>query len=321
MSLSPTDVGHRVVVRRVLGDPDAVRPQYGDVLGELIELDAERQRVVVRTATGDTVAVAVADVVAAKRIPPRPPGSLPVADLELERIAALGWRGLDTATLGDWQLRAAGGWTGRANSVLPLGDPGMPLDAALDVVRDWYSARDLPPTVQLPLPACDELRRALEERGWSDRWGALVLVASVRALRAARLAVPGLPPVTVAAEPDDAWLAAYHYRGDALPAVALDVLRNAAAPGFAAVRLDGVPVAICRLVVDEGWMGITALEVDPAHRRRGLATHLLAGTVEYAAGQGARGVYLQVDSDNTGAVAMYEKLGFRHHHTYRYYRP
>jgi len=321
MSLSPTDVGHRVVVRRVVTGTDAGRPQFGDVLGELIELDAEHQRVVVRTARGDVVAVPVADVVAAKRVPPRRARPVDVDDLELERIAALGWRGLDVENLGGWLLRAAGGWTGRSNSVLPLGSPGLPLDAALEYVRGWYRARDLAPTIQLPLPALAELEEALRERGWTDRWGALVLVAGVGALRAAQLAVPGLPPVTVAESPDPAWLAAYHYRGGALPAVAADVLRVADSPGFASVRLDGVPVAICRLAVDEGWVGVTAVEVDPAHRRRGFATHLLAGAVEWAAARGARGVHLQVDSDNAPALAVYEKLGFRRHHHYRYFRP
>ncbi|TQS46619.1 GNAT family N-acetyltransferase [Cryptosporangium phraense] len=314
MSLRPADVGHRVVVRRVLGEPgpgeqNDGRPQFGDLLGELIELDADRQRVVVRTAAGD-VAVPVAEVVAAKRVPAR------VDALELERIAALGWRGLDTGTLGGWQLRAAGGWTGRANSVLPLGDPGIPLEAALDAVREWYAARELPPTIQLPLPARDDLRRELEARGWADQWGALVLVSSAAPLR--RSGVPGLPPVTVDDEPDDAWLAAYQYRGNPLPPIARQVLVEGAAPGFASIRENGATLAICRTSVDEGWLGITAVEVDPAHRRRGLATHLLAGVVEQTA---AENVYLQVDPENTAAVALYRKAGFRRHHIYRYYRP
>lgn len=72
MSLSPTDVGHRVVVRRVLTGPESKRPRYGDLLGELIELDAEHQRIVVRIASGAEVWVPVEEIVAAKRIPPRP---------------------------------------------------------------------------------------------------------------------------------------------------------------------------------------------------------------------------------------------------------
>ena len=34
-----------------------------------------------------------------------------------------GWPPLERGELGGWMLRAAGGFTGRANSVLPLGDP------------------------------------------------------------------------------------------------------------------------------------------------------------------------------------------------------
>ena len=44
--------------------------------------------------------------------------------LELERVAAAHWRGTEQEWLGEWLLRAADGFTGRANSALPLGDPG-----------------------------------------------------------------------------------------------------------------------------------------------------------------------------------------------------
>jgi GNAT superfamily N-acetyltransferase len=331
MSLSPADIGHRVVIRRLLTTDSAERPRFSDLLGVLVRLDAEDRRVVVQTAAGVEVSVPVGEIAAAKRIPPKRERSAPadrevpedreVPDLELERIAALGWQGLEIERLGGWLLRAAGGWTGRANSVLPLGDPGLPLDAALDHVSAWYSARHLPPTMQLPLPAREDLRAALAERGWTDRWGALVLTAGVAALRAKGLAVPGLPPVTVVTEPGPAWLAAYHYRGGALPPVAPAVLRAAAAPAFAAVEEAGKPITICRLSVDEGWVGITAVEVSPGHRRCGLATHLLAGALDWAFENGVRSAYLQVDSDNTAALALYEKAGFRVHHAYRYYRP
>lgn len=51
--------------------------------------------------------------------------------ITLEKVAARGWRGTSTAHIGDWLLRAGGGFTGRANSVLPLGSAGCHLDAAL----------------------------------------------------------------------------------------------------------------------------------------------------------------------------------------------
>ena len=62
----------------------------------------------------------------------------------LERVAAQHWRGTEEEWLGGWLLRAAEGFTGRANSALPLADPGLPLDEALDAVTRWYAARGLP---------------------------------------------------------------------------------------------------------------------------------------------------------------------------------
>lgn len=40
---------------------------------------------------------------------------------DLERAAALHWQAPETEPLGEWRLRAAAGFTGRANSALPVG--------------------------------------------------------------------------------------------------------------------------------------------------------------------------------------------------------
>ena len=64
MSLTGDDVGARVVVRRRLAEGG-----YGDLLGELVQWDAE---VVVRDRSGALHTVARADVLAAKRVPPAP---------------------------------------------------------------------------------------------------------------------------------------------------------------------------------------------------------------------------------------------------------
>jgi ribosomal protein S18 acetylase RimI-like enzyme len=328
------DVGYRVVLRCYAGERGG-RQVFSDVLGELI---AWGDVVVVRTAEGIDVTVPRAEVAAAKRIPPRPerrhrpdaaadPGAHATVDiLELERIAALGWRGLHTERLGGWLLRASGGWTGRANSVLPLGDPGLDrdpernLDAALERVERWYAEAGLPPLVQVPLPARTDLRDALFARGWRDAWGALVMTASARDVLARLPIRTDLPDVGFADEPTDAWLSAYHYRGGALPAVAADVLRSGDQPLFAMVVEDGTVVAIARAALDEGWVGVTAVEVEPVARRRGLASHLLRAILRNALDRGAHSVYLQVDDGNTAARALYTGVGFQVHHTYRYLR-
>jgi ribosomal protein S18 acetylase RimI-like enzyme len=242
-------------------------------------------------------------------------------DIELERIAARGWPGLRHDWLDGWLLRAGGGWTGRANSALPLRHDEGDLDVLLDRVCAWYRRAGLPPTIQVPLPARDGLRADLETRGWTERYGAIVMTADVADVLGRTVRPQGLAPVTVAEEPDEAWLAAYHYRGGALPAVARQVLLAGSRPRFLAVPDQGATVAICRVATDQGWMGITAVEVVGSHRRRGLATHLLIAALDLARTEGTRWVYLQTENTNVAAQRLYERAGFTRHHTYRYYRP
>jgi N-acetylglutamate synthase len=94
--------------------------------------------------------------------------------------------------------------------------------------------------------------------------------------------------------------------------------------GFASVRDDaGSVLAIARGSVDQAadgvpWLGVTAVEVHPSARRRGLGGLILGGLAAWAAGHGARCCYLQVGADNAPALALYARHGFVEHHTYQY---
>lgn len=237
---------------------------------------------------------------------------------ELERIAALGWQGLEQQRLGDWLLRAANGFTGRANSLLPLGLPDRPTSAALATVVEWYERRGLRPLVQVPLPLCEELDAVLAARGWRAFNPTSVLAGAVDALVAATPPRPDLPAARESSRPSAAWLAGYRYRGSVLPAVAEQVLSRATAPVFVTVEENQEVLAVGRGVVDEGWLGVTAVTVHEAHRRRGLGTYVMRSLALWGAHRSARSVYLQVARDNTPAVRMYRQLGIAEHHHYHY---
>jgi N-acetylglutamate synthase len=245
---------------------------------------------------------------------------------DLERIAARHWRGTEEDWLGGWLLRAAEGFTGRANSALPLGDPGLPLDDALAAVTRWYRARGLPAMITVPLPLdgdspAHQLDNHLSERSWATRPGpAFVMVASLAASPPAG-ELPAGAEFRVDAEPDDAWLAMYHYRGrDDRPPVLRRVLMSASSQAFTSIRMraTGELLAIGRLSIAGGWAGITAVEVSPARRRAGLGTALTRGICAEAASRCARRVFLQVETGNTPAMALYERCGFRFSHRYHY---
>jgi N-acetylglutamate synthase len=236
---------------------------------------------------------------------------------DLERAAAPGWRGIEEERLGDWLLRAAGGFTGRANSALATGYPGRPAAAAADYVRGWYSARGLPAMIAVPYPAGErhqsELDGLLAGAGWTARPGPATVMIGAAA------AITGEPAgVEIDAEPDAAWLARYHYRGTELPPAARRVLMSAPWQAFASVRRSGITVATGRVAGQHEWAGLTAIEVDPAHRGRGLGRAVTAALTAAAARRGLHKIYLQVEDDNAAARALYAKIGFRDHHGYHY---
>ena len=241
--------------------------------------------------------------------PPRP--TVP----DLERLTARTWRGLEEEPFGDWALRAAGGFTGRANSVLVVGEPPLPLAGAVLAVAGWYADRGLRPQAQLPMPGAEAADAAFGAAGWTRGEDVLVLTAGIGDWAG--------PAVRVQLDdaPDAGWLAGYRYRGTPLPAVAGDVLVHAEHPVFASVRPDpypAVPAAVARGVLVEDWLCVTAVTVDDGYRRRGLATAVMAALGAWARRGNATSCVLQVAASNGPALALYDRLGFTEHHRYHY---
>jgi ribosomal protein S18 acetylase RimI-like enzyme len=73
---------------------------------------------------------------------------------------------------------------------------------------------------------------------------------------------------------------------------------------------DGEPVGLANLAIrgDEGWIG--GVGVVSAARREGLGETLMRAVHDEARARGLRRVWLEVIVENTGAFALYEKLGY-----------
>ncbi len=321
MPLRREHLGQRVVVRRVLPGElgRSGGPAMTDVLGTLVTFDDNS--IAVQREDGERTVISHADIVAGKPVPPRPVARMRITSEELQRIAAAGWVAPHQRSLGDWLLRATAGFTGRANSALPVGDPHMPLDDALAEVEAFYAAQRLPALVQVVegSPRWDELHG----RGWVDaRPGAAsapVQVASVARARRAVASPLRADAVEIRATPDDEWTRVYARTigldGDVVRAV----LTSGDEVGFA--RLGSPVVAVGRAVVTGDWLGLYAVEVLPANRRSGLGTAIVSALLAWGAQRGTLSAYLQTLDDNVAALAMYGRFGFETHHTYRYLRP
>ncbi|MEU8236895.1 GNAT family N-acetyltransferase [Actinoplanes missouriensis] len=311
--LRQQDVGHRVVVRRIVG-VTGDRTLFTDALGELVDLT--ETDLTLATAKG-TVRVPLREVHRAKRVPPaRRAVAADVISLELAADEA--WPAPVRSRLGGWILRAADDWTGRANSALAVGDPDRPLDEAIDAVVRWYTERGQQPLINAPMPLAAPVNAALDERGWTARPLTLVQTTPLAALLTTA-AGSGLPPVDLADAASDEWYAMVAEHKGALPGTALRILNGVPERVFAHVRdADGGLLAVARGAVTgpDRWLGISLLQTAPAARRRGLGAHVVRALAQWASQRGSTRAYLQVEERNAAAVALYNRLGFTTHHTY-----
>lgn len=117
----------------------------------------------------------------------------------------------------------------------------------------------------------------------------------------------------------------------ALAAIHAEAFPPADAWGEGAIRtLLAMPGAVL-LAEDDGFLlarvaggeaEVITLAVRPAARRRGLAARLLARALRACAGAGAAAMFLEVDTANAPALALYARAGFARVGTRRgYYGP
>jgi N-acetylglutamate synthase len=290
--LGPQVVGQRVVVRRVLRGETGPSggPAMTDVLGILLSWDSAE--CVVSPETGPAVTIRVADIVTGKAVPPRGSVRQRVTAREAEIRALPLWTSPTTEPLGEWDLRIVTGDRGRgsrrANSVLAIGDPGLPLVDAAARVQQFYAGFGRVATAQVEVgSAVDE---ALAGAGWaeSEPEDAPYLVGSLVMARRAAGPDHGVETVT---------------EGTRL---------------LSTVGVDGADVGRVRGELNADWLWVHGLRVEESQRRRGLGRRLMAGLLDAAAETGAATVCLEVDRTNTAAWMLYAGLGLREHHRCRY---
>ncbi|MEU3371025.1 GNAT family N-acetyltransferase [Streptomyces sp. NPDC006711] len=317
--ITAADTGKRVSVRR-LGSSGTPGSLFIDTVGVLTAWDEGVLSITRKN--GETVRIEESALVAGKVVPAAPARRRgPAASFaELAPVLARAWQPVESERLGEWTLRAAGGFTRRANSALPLGDPGLPLPDALARVTAWYAARGLPAYVQTATGAAgtqEELGAELERAGWEREVSAEVRIAALAPIGDLDVDVSR---VRLARTADQAWLSGYQRSPEPGEHV-LRVLGAGPSVWFASVPGEGrTPAAIGRCVVDGRWAGFMAIEVDPARRRQGLASAVMSALARRALDEGASAAWLQVEHDNAGARALYEGQGFATHHHYHHFR-
>lgn len=240
------------------------------------------------------------------------PLSLRIRDIELAANAT--WPAKEQIQMGDWILRASGKFTKRANSVLAIGSPGVDLNLAVGEVIKFYNTRGLTPTFHIALPTYAELGRYLKENGWHVDISVDVMVADIDEVLGKSQLINSHANIDaeISDAPSEEWITLQNDHG------VLEIMTRSSAR-YGALRSAGRIVAVARASNYAGWAVLTRLYVHPDERGKGLGRDLIYSLLLDAQTLGATKVALQVDSKNLGAIALYEKMGFRLHHTYEYF--
>lgn len=304
-------VGDRVVVRYRLTDGSAT-----DVLGFLT--DRTPADLTVADAAGEHTRVSRRNVITWKRIPTVSRGQDPRREDAgvLQRISTDGW--VDrTDALGEWVLRAGGGWTRRANSCLAVGDPGRPLPDAAQAIIEHAATHQLRPRA-LVLADSAELH-GLTALGWASEVTTVVLVQRL-VDRLGEYPV-GDPGVRVETALTDEWLSAVLTDRPGPAEAARAVLTGRGPQAYASVVVDDRIVARGKAHVTGPWTGLAGMGTDVDHRGQGLMSRVSHALGLWAARLGARSSYVQVEADNADALARYRRQGCVEHHRYHYLQP
>ncbi|MCW2766800.1 MAG: GCN5-related N-acetyltransferase, partial [Nocardioides sp.] len=233
------------------------------------------------------------------------------------------WPDLETRPLGDWVLRRSTASNARrANSVLAMGPSGVADD--YDRVVEFYAGppAQRPIAAVLPDSAEDELFRS---HGWApesnDADTTFQIAGVARALRSLRASPTPVdlvetPPVVELVETPPVV-----EQGGAPAPTGVETppgsrQPRSPEPQHATARIGDLASGVA--AYDRGWVGFRGIEVSPEHRRQGLGLEIMAALLEWGAERGATTAYLQVLGDNEPALALYERLGFTTHHSYRY---
>ena len=222
-------------------------------------------------------------------------------DRRLGELVAEAWPAPFAQDMGGWLLRHADGVTKRANSVLPVHDPGD-VDLAIGRAERFYTELGLPAVFLMDAQARPEgLDGVLERRGYE-------LVEPTIAMTTDLSGPRERGGVDVMDAPSREWLDLWWSvdgRHDRRLPMAEKILTGVGA-GYAGV--DGL--AVGRGVIQGKWLGVYAMAVAPDARRRGLGRRVLRALLGWGSERGCERAYLVVVERNGAARALYESEGF-----------
>lgn len=238
---------------------------------------------------------------------------------QLEAVSFRGWPAETVYYDGTWAMRMTPQHQSkRLNSVNPL-DPGDIRDMAdrVQCIVERYRSIGRTPVFRLSPLAPLALEDYLVAENWKRQGATSVMTA---ALDQTNLQLSEeITPMEDVEQFAGVSLQLHGVSADQAPGLMTILNRIQPAKGMFVLSSAGEAVASALCVKDGTMAGLFDLCTSSTQRRQGFGQRVVGATLRWAAIQGARTAWLQVEADNLAAVRLYQRLGFQEAYRYVYF--
>lgn len=224
----------------------------------------------------------------------------------------------ETVHYDGWIIRISDGKSKRVNSVYSLYPSTLSLEEKVGYCESLYSGLHMRRVFKLTAdPHCKGLDQLLRNRGYEEAGRTRIETLDLKDFDFA-----SDESFEYFSDFPRAWyldLCRAENRSEIDKKVIAEAWKKVIPPQcYISLLRDGRRVAFGRGVMDQGYIGIYGIFVDPDYRRQGLGDMVTRELMAYGKRQGCETAYLQVEKDNDAAHKLYEKIGFREVYQYWY---
>ncbi|MDE2418165.1 MAG: GNAT family N-acetyltransferase [Burkholderiales bacterium] len=243
-----------------------------------------------------------------------------IADLERATLDAVAPHAVET--LPGWLLPFDASTIGRAKSAVPLSHQLQDADI-VHTIADRYAVHGLSAAFRVAdSPALAHLHRELHRLCYQPEQPTLVQIGSAQRMLQVFGSASASASASVTSIPTAAWSDVYLTPGfDPVDGVhRVQALSRSKHVVYASLADGQGPAAAGTAAFSHQWASIHGMRTALRCRGQGLAGQILASLAQEAISRGLDRVFLQVQEDNTAALALYQRAGFATAWRYHYWR-
>jgi N-acetylglutamate synthase len=224
-----------------------------------------------------------------------------------------------------WLVPLDFGNVNRANSAVPLQHQRFNL-AQVQPIESIFGAAGLASRFRLPLTEqAKPFIAHLESQGYVMSGPTFVqnaLVANVLTnANQRRIDTTVVLQTDVFESPDPEWPSLFNEPGkpDGYGLSRVQVMHRAETGRYFSTRHNGKLIACGMAAFDDGWVSVHGMRTHADYRRQGLASEIIRNMMLMAQSREITKTFLQVEAENFGAQAVYQRLGYSNVWTYAYW--